>query len=100
EQLLHELGVVGAEIGEGVVVDGHPSDKPAEGIVMDTQIVEFTSAGKARECGIQPQGDKQTRINGRTTGQAPTGTNVVIQRCEVQPLGVSPDGAGGVVGFN
>ena len=99
EQWLQELGVVGAEIGERVVVDGDSSGQPAEGIVMDAQIGEFASAGEAGEGGIQPQGDQQTGIDGRSSGHAAAGANAVIPRCEVQFQDVRPDGAGGVVGF-
>ena len=66
---------------------------------MDAQIGEFASAGEAGEGGIQPQGDEQTRIDGRSSGNAAAGANAVIQRCEVQFLDVGPDSAGGVVGF-
>src|SRR4051812_47504181 len=38
EQLIEELQVVGAEIGEGVVIDGHATTQPAKGVVMDAQI--------------------------------------------------------------
>ena len=99
EQRLQELGVIGAEIGERVVVDGDSSGEPAEGIVTDAQIGELASAGEAGEGGIQPQGDEQTRIDGRSSGDAAAGPNAVIQRGEVQSLDVRPDGAGGVIGF-
>ena len=99
EQRLHELGVVGPEIGERVVVDGDAPGEPAKGIVTDAQIGEFAGAGEAREGGIQPQGDEQTRIDGRPSGNAAAGPDAVRQRGEVQPLDVGPDGAGGVVGL-
>ena len=99
EQLLHDRGVIGPEIGERVVVDGDAPGEPAKGIVTAAQIGEFPGAGEAREGGIQPQGDEQPRIDGRPPGQAAAGPDAVKQRGEVQPLDVRPDGAGGVIGL-
>src|SRR4051812_42962416 len=79
EQLLRELKVVRAEIGERVVVDGDSTGEPAESIVTETQIGELTSAAQARESGIQPQGDEQSRIDGRPPGHAAACANAVIQ---------------------
>ena len=99
EQLLQELRVVRAEIRERVVVDGDATGEPAEGIVTEAQIGELPSAAEAGEGGIQPQCDEQARIDGRPPGHAAACANAVIQRGEVQPLDVRPDGASGVVRF-
>ena len=99
EQLPQELGAVGAEIGEGMVVDGDPTGEPAEGVVTDAQVGQLPGAGEAGEGGIQPQGDEQTRVDGRSSGNAAACPNGVKQECEVQPLDVRPNSASGVVGF-
>ena len=88
EQRLHDRGVIGTEIGERVVVDGDSADEPAKGIVPEAQIGELPSAGKAREGGIQPQGDEQTRIDSRPAGHVAAGPDAVIQRGEVRPLDI------------
>ncbi len=100
EQRFQELGVVGTEIGERVIVDGNPSGKPAERVVMETQNGDLARTGKTSEGGIQPQGDEQTRIDGRSTGNAAPGANEIVPRREVQSLDVIPDVAGGMVFFN
>ena len=97
--MINDRGVIGPEIGERMVVDGDSPGEPAEGIVVEAQIGELPGAGKAREGGIQPQGDEQPRIDGRPAGQVAAGPDAVIQRGEIQPLDVRPDGAGGVIGL-
>src|ERR1700678_2832989 len=99
EQPLHEVGVVGTEIGERVVVDRHTPDQPDEGVVMAAEDSKFAGAGEAGEGGIQPHSDQQARVDGRSSRDAAAGTDAVIQCRQVQLQDVVPDSASGMIVF-
>jgi hypothetical protein len=54
QQVVEELQVADAEIGEGVVIDGDAATDPAEAVVVGTQIVEGAGAADALDGGVQP----------------------------------------------
>src|SRR5271166_4856138 len=85
------------EIGKRVVIDRHTAGKPDKGVIMNAQHSEFAGAGEAGQRSVQPQGDEQTWIDGRSSAKAAASTNAVIQRCKVQLLDIGPDSAGRVV---
>jgi hypothetical protein len=99
EQILKEVKIGNAEIGEGVVVDEDTTSDPLESIVVAAQPGQGASAGDTEQDGIQPQRDKDTRVNGRSAWSILAGANAVIQDRKVKSLNIPPNSAGWVVWF-
>jgi hypothetical protein len=97
QQAVEEPQVAGAEVGQGVVVDGHAAGDPAEGVVLGAQPGQGAGGAYALQGGVQPQGDGQARVEGRVPGAALAGADGVVQAGQVEALTVGPDEAGLVV---
>ena len=89
--------MVGAEVGEGVVVGGHVADDPLEGGVVAAKLVESPGAADALDGGVEPQRHEDLGVDGGPPGPALDGLDAVVQGVEVEPLDVGPDDAGGVI---
>ena len=97
---LQNIGILDAEVGQGVGVDGEAAGQPEVGVVMDAQGGQGIGTFDAGQGGVQPQGDEEAGVDGRASGDRTTGANAVIQDREVESLGEMPDGACGVIGFD
>ena len=82
-----------------MVVDGHTTGEPAEGVVVLTQPVQGTGGADAFEGGVQPQGDAEAWVEGGPPGSADPGADEVVKRGEVEGGDEVPDEAGLVVGI-
>ena len=98
EQGVEEVEVPDADVGEGVVVDGHAAAQPAEGVVLGTEGGELASGADALQGGEQPQGDGQSGVEGGASGPAFAGADGVEEGLQVEPAAEVPDDAGLVVG--
>ena len=57
-----------AEVGEGVVVDGHVADDPPEGVVVRAQPVQRAGAADALDGGVEPDGAEDLGVDGGRPG--------------------------------
>ena len=89
--------MVGAEVGEGVVVGGHVADDPLEGGVVPAEPVELPGAADALDGGVEPQRHEDLGVDGGAPGPPLDGLDAVVQGVEVEPLDVVPDDAGGMI---
>jgi hypothetical protein len=97
QRAAEELGVGHAEVGEGVVVDGHAARPPAEGVVVGAQVVQGAGRADALQGGVQPQADADARVEGGVARPAQARADAVIEGGQVQADAEVPDEAGLVV---
>src|SRR5262249_50709703 len=98
QQVVEEVDVAGAEVGEGVVVDGDAAYEPAEGVVVLAQPGQGAGGADALEGGVQPHRHADTRVDGGGARPAGPGADGVVKGCEVQAQAEVPDQPGLVVG--
>src|SRR5262249_44000485 len=99
QQLIKQVEVANAEVGEGVVVDGDATAQPAEGVVVRAQPGQGAGGADPLQGGVQPQGDAQVRVDGGAARATFAGADGVEKGLEVQPQAEVPDEAGLVVGI-
>jgi hypothetical protein len=98
EQLIQDVEVRDAKVGQGVIVDLNTPTEPAEAVVMQAQPGHRPGAADALNSGIQPQGYQDPRIDRRPAGPAFHRPNGLEQGPQVKPLDKLPDRAGRVFG--
>jgi len=68
EQFVHQRFVASTEVVDRVVVHRHaPADPPVR-VVLQAQTREFAPTAHAVQCGVQPKGEQDVRVDRRTTG--------------------------------
>ena len=98
QQPVQQLDRVGAEVGQGVVVDCDVAEEPAIGVVVAAESVELAGAADAVDGGVGPQRHEDLGIDGGPAGIADDRLDGVVQGAEVQPPDELPDDPGGVIG--
>jgi len=108
EQLIQDVEVRDAKVGQGLIVDLNPATEPAEAGVMRAQPSHRPGAADALNSGLQPQSHHDLGVDRGPTG--PTfyahhgqgcpysGSNGLEQGRQVEPLDELPDRARGVFG--
>src|SRR5262249_41907807 len=91
QQLVQQVEVLDAEVGQGVVVDRDATDQPAESVVVGTQPGQGAGTADAFEGGVQPQRRAKAGVDGSASGSAFTGAEVVVKRGQVQAKAEVPD---------
>ena len=97
QEVVEQFAMVGAEVGEGVVVGGHVAGDPLEGGVVPAEPVQLPGAADPLDGGVEPQRHEDLGVDGGTSGPPFDGLDAVVQGAEVEPLDVVPDDAGGMV---
>lgn len=90
-------GVLGAKVGQGVVVDAHTATQPAVGVVALAQPVDLAGRAHAVDGGPQPQRDEDGGVDRRAARRAFERADARMQRPEVERLHKRPDGARRVI---
>ena len=98
QQSVQQLDMIGAEIGQGVVVDRDVAEEPAIGVVGTAQLGELAGAADAVDGGVGPQRHEDLGIDAGPPGIAGDGLDRLVQGAEVQPHDELPDDPGGVIG--
>ena len=89
--------MLGAEVGEGVIIERHAAGQPLKGQFARLGIaaaVQFAGTTDAAEGGVQPQGAQDARIGGSGAGAMRDGPDFLQQSCEIELFDIGPDGAG------
>ena len=100
QEVVEQFAMVGAEVGEGVVVGGHVADDPPEGGVFAAKPVELAGAADALDGGVELQRHEDFGADGGPPGPPLDGLDAVVQGVEVEPLDVVPDDAGGMIAWD
>ena len=70
KQPVQGVGLVGAEVGQQVVVHAHAAAQPLVRPALAAQPLQFPRAAHAPQRGVQPQRHQQPRVGGVTAGDA------------------------------
>ena len=98
EQLVQEVEVADAKIGQGMVIDRDPATEPAKAMMVQAQPVQGAGAANALDGGVEPQGHPDLRIGGGASGSALHSADVAEEGRQVEALDELPDGPGVVFG--
>jgi hypothetical protein len=99
QQLVEELEVVDAEIGQGVITDRDASGQPLEGVVMVAEPGQGAGTADAFEGGVEPDGDEDAGVDRRSARAAFDGPDPSIERGQVELRDEVPDDPGLMVGI-
>jgi hypothetical protein len=91
EQVVEELQVLDAEVGQRVVVDADAAAPPAEGVVVRAEVIQGAGTADALQRGVQPQGSEDARVGGRASGMPGNGADAGVQVGQVEALDETPD---------
>ena len=92
--------MIGAEVGQGVVVDRDVAEDPAIGVVVAAELVELAGAADAVDGGVEPQRHEDLGVDAGPAGIAGDRLDGVVQGAEVQALDEIPDDPRGVIGWD
>ena len=79
------------------MIHRHAAADPQKGHFAFSRIAaagEFAGAANATECGVQPQGHEDRRVDGRLAGRMGDGLDPCVKRRQIQALDVLPNDAG------
>jgi hypothetical protein len=91
QQPVEQFAMGGAEIGQGVVIDGNIAEDPAIGIVAAAQLVELACAADAIDGGVEPEGHEDLGIDRGPSRPVVDGLDGIVQGTEVQAEDIVPD---------
>jgi hypothetical protein len=89
--------MIGAEVGQRVVIDTDITANPLIGTVAAAQLIKLACAADTVDGGVEPERHEDLGIDGRTPRIALNGLDQVVQGTEIQTIGVIPDHAGGMI---
>ena len=100
QQSVQQFAMIGAEVGQRVVIDTDITANPLIGTVAAAQFIELTCAADTVDGGVEPNRHEDLGINGGTPRIALNGLDPIVHGTEIQTIGVIPDHAGGMIRGN
>jgi len=97
QEVVEQLDVMGAEIGERVIIGGDVPGDPLKRRVLPAEFVEPPRAADPFDGGVEPQSHEDLGVDGRAARSAFDRFDPVVQRGEVESFDVIPNDPRGVI---
>ena len=99
QQAIEQVGMLGAEIREHVVIEGHAAAQPLVGAVALTEAFDLAGTGDAIDGRPEQQGKEDAKVRGIAAHMALDGLDGLEEFGQIDGFDEGPDEAGEMIGI-